>query len=108
MRAMSAVSRAASVPAAPMAMPSVAAASAGRVVDAVADHADGAVALAQLADGGDLVGGQEAGADVVDAGRGADRRRRLGVVAGEHDEAFDAGVAQAGERRGRGRDAAGR
>ena len=65
-------------------MPRVGGGQGRRVVDAVADHRDRAVAVAQLGDGGDLLGRQEAGTHVVDAGLRAHDGRRLGVVAGEH------------------------
>ncbi len=69
----------------------------GRVVDAVADHRDQPMAPPQVLDGRDLVGGQEAGADLVDAGLTGDRGGRGGIVAGEQGDVGDAGVAQTGD-----------
>src|SRR6056297_534437 len=58
----------------------------GGVVDAVADHRHGAV-LGEMFDGVGLVGGEEFGADVVDAGSAGERRGGGNVVAGEHRDA---------------------
>ena len=49
-----------------------------RVVHPVANHRHGAVPAAQVGDGGELVRGQQPGADVVEAGRRSHRPGRVG------------------------------
>ena len=58
-------------------------ASAGGVVDAVADHRHHPAAGLQVADRGHLALGQHAGHDLVDPDLGGDRARHALVVAGE-------------------------
>ena len=60
-----------------------------RVVDAVADHGDGAVLRDQRLDRLDLVLGQELGMDLVDADLARDRLGGRAVVAGQHDQVLD-------------------
>ena len=67
----------------PMASPRSACASAGRVVDPVADHRDDRALAPGARDDGGLVGRQHVGDHVVDADLGGDRARRPLVVAGE-------------------------
>ena len=79
---MSEASIATSVPV-PIARPRSACASAGRVVDAVADHRDDAALVLQTADDLGLVGGQDVGDHLVDPDLGRDGAGRRGVVAGQ-------------------------
>jgi hypothetical protein len=71
----------------PIARPRSACASAGRVVDAVADHRDDAALVLQPLDDADLVGRQHVGDDLVDADLGGHCSRRRLVVAGEQHRA---------------------
>jgi hypothetical protein len=50
------------------------------------------------AHGVDLVGGNAFGEHAVEIERGADRLRRGGAVAGDHQDAGDAGLAQQADR----------
>ena len=68
-----------------------------RIVDAVADH-DGRVQPLLGAHRIDLVGRHAFGQHRVEIERGTDRRRGPGAVAGDHDDARDAGVAQQPDR----------
>jgi hypothetical protein len=63
------------------------------VVDAVADH-DGRIEPLLGAHGVDLVGGNAIGQHGVEIERGADRLRGGGAVAGDHDDARNACLAQ--------------
>ena len=71
----------------PIAMPTSAAAKAGRVIDAVAGHGDHVPFGAQLLDDPVLVVRQHIGHHIVDAELAGDRLGRAPVVAGEHDDA---------------------
>ena len=73
-----------SVPA-PMATPMSALVSAGRVVDAVADHHDFAL-LSELADDVFLAVRQDACDDFINACLSADGLCGAGVITGEHDD----------------------
>ncbi len=79
----SAASTAISVPV-PMAMPTSACASAGRVVDAVANKRQRAVALLQALHGLDLAAGQHFGHHFVDAQLAGNGLGGVAVVAGDH------------------------
>ena len=68
-----------------------------RIVDAVADH-DGWMEPLLGAHRVDLVGGNAFGEHAVEIERGADRLRGGGAVAGDHQDAGDAGLAQQADR----------
>ena len=89
----SAASDEALAPRAPMAMPTSAAASAGRVVDAVADHQRRAQALLGR-DRIDLVGRHAVGEDGVEVEGGADGLGGVGAIPGDHDDPRYAGLAK--------------
>src|SRR5699024_10822894 len=60
------------------------------VVDAVADHRDGEAFALELLDDGELVLGQQLGADLVHPDLGGDRLGDPPVVTGEHDDLLHA------------------
>ena len=93
---MSAVSSAASLPIAPITMPTSAAASAGASLTPSPTMAIGAVRVAEILDGGHLVGRQLTRTHVIDAELRAGRARGRVVIAGEHRDARDALRAQIG------------
>ncbi len=102
MRATSAASIAASEPAVPIAIPTVAAASAGASFTPSPIIATGAVLTLELADGGDLVLGLEARSYVVDPELAGDRLGCPGMVAAEHRHPADPQALEArGSPRGR-------
>ena len=68
-----------------------------RIVDTVADH-DGRMQPLLGAHRVDLVGGHPVGQHRIEIERGADRMRGGGAVAGDHDHARNAGVAQQPDR----------
>ena len=88
--ATSAVSMAASVPAAPIAMPTSAAASAGASLMPSPTIATAPYSLAQLLDERDLVGGHQRRPHRIDLAGLAGRARRAGVIAGEERDVRDA------------------
>ena len=92
----SAVSEAIVAPAAPIAMPTSASASAGRVVDAVADHHHRAELRARLHRPHDLelLLGRLLGVDAVDAEPRADLLGDRRAIAGDHRHVDDAGSAE--------------
>jgi hypothetical protein len=65
-----------------------------RVVDAVADHRHLAVAFDELVDGRHLLGRQQLGPHLVNAGLPGDGLGRPPVVAGQDDDVANPGVAQ--------------
>ena len=93
------LSSAASLPAAPIAMPDVGQCKRGRVVDAVADHRHRPVRSPQLLNRRDLVLRQQLRADLVDAELGSHRLGGPGAVAGQHDDPRDALTTGADRRR---------
>src|SRR5699024_3332393 len=69
----------------------------GSVVDAVADHRDGVALVLELGDDGELVLGQQLGADLVHPDLGGDRLCHPAIVTGKHDDLLHAVRVQSGD-----------